>query len=66
LFWCFGPVSKQPKQTQFMVWGMKKVDILTNLLLFRLVCCLFWLFRNHETPCIDIKAKQPKQTSCFG
>ncbi len=32
---------------------------LTNLLLFR-------LFRNTETPCFDIKAKQPKQTSCFG
>jgi hypothetical protein len=45
-----------------MVWGMKKVDILTNLLLFWLVFCLFW---NTETPCYDIKAKQPKQTSCF-
>jgi hypothetical protein len=40
-----------------MVWGMKKVDILTNLLLFRLVLCLFRLFRNTETPCFDIKAK---------
>ncbi len=36
---------------------------LTNLLLFRLV---FWLFRNTKTPCFDIKAKQPKQTSIFG
>jgi hypothetical protein len=45
--------------------GMKKVDILTNLLLFPLVFCFFWLFRNTETPCFDIKAKQPKQTSCF-
>jgi hypothetical protein len=43
LFRCFGPVSKQPKQTELMVWGIKKVDILTNLLLFRLVFCLFWL-----------------------
>jgi hypothetical protein len=24
------------------------------------------LFRNTETPCFDIEAKQPKQTSCFG
>jgi hypothetical protein len=59
LFQCFGPISKQPKQTELMVWGIKKVDILTNLLLFR-------LFRNTETPCFDIKAKQPKKTSCFG
>jgi hypothetical protein len=62
---------KQPKQTELVVWGIKKVDILTNLLLFRLVFCLFRLFRNTETPCFDIKAKQPKQTkqtkqtSCF-
>ncbi len=41
LFWCYGPVSKQPKQTELMVWEIKKVDILTNLLLFRLVFCLF-------------------------
>jgi hypothetical protein len=53
------------KKTELMVWGLKKVDILTNLLLFRLVFCLFWLFRNTETPCFDIKAKQTKQTSCF-
>jgi hypothetical protein len=66
LFRCFEPVSKQPKQTELMVWGIKKVDILKNLLLFRLVFCLFRLFRNTETPCFDIKAKQPKQTSCFG
>ncbi len=45
--------------------GMKKVDILTNLLLFRLVFCFFRLFRNTESPCFDIKVKQPKQTSCF-
>ncbi len=66
LFRYFGPVSKQPKQTELMVWGIKKVVILTNLLLFRLVFCLFWLFRNTKTPCFDIKTKQPKQTSCFG
>jgi hypothetical protein len=29
LFRCFGPVLKQPKQTELMVWGIKKVDILT-------------------------------------
>jgi hypothetical protein len=40
-----------------MVWGIKKIDILTNLLLFRLVFCLFRLLRNTETPCFDIKAK---------
>jgi hypothetical protein len=62
----FGPVSKLPKQIELMVWGIKKVDILTNVLLFRLVFSLFRLFRNTETPCFDIKAKQPKQTSCFG
>ncbi len=66
LFWYFGPVSKQPKQTELMVWGIKKVDILTNLLLFRLIFFLFLLFRNTETPCFNIKAKQPKQKSCFG
>jgi hypothetical protein len=44
-----------------MVWGIKKVDILPNLLLFRLVFCLFGLFRNTETPCFDIKAKHPKR-----
>jgi hypothetical protein len=60
LFRCFGPVSKQPKQTELMGWGIKKVDILTNMLLFRLVFCLFRLFRNTETPCFDMKAKQPK------
>jgi hypothetical protein len=31
LFRCFGQVSKQPKQTELMVWGIKKVYILTNL-----------------------------------
>jgi hypothetical protein len=46
--------------------GNKKVDILTKLLLFRFVFCLFQLFRNTKTPCFDIKAKQPKQKSCFG
>jgi hypothetical protein len=30
-----------------MVWGIKKVDILT---------CLFRLFQNTKTPCFDIKA----------
>jgi hypothetical protein len=48
-----------------MVWGIEKVDIFTNLLLFWLVFCLFRLFRNTETPCFDIKAEQPKQTSFF-
>ncbi len=49
-----------------MVCEIKKVDILTKLLLYWLVFCLFQLFRNTETPCFDIKAKQPKQMSCFG
>jgi hypothetical protein len=66
LFGRFGPVLKQPKQTELMVWGIKQVYILTNFLLFRVVFCLFRLFRNTETPCFDIKTKQPKQTSCFG
>jgi hypothetical protein len=58
LFRCFGPVLKQ---TELMVWGIKKVYILTNFLMFRLVFCmfrlvfcLFRLFRNTETPCFDI------------
>ncbi len=38
------------------------VHILTNLQFFRLVFCLFRLFQNTDTPCFDIKAKQPKQT----
>ncbi len=66
LFQCFGPVSKQPKQTELIVWGIKKVDILTNLLLFWLVFGLFWLFQNTKTLCFGVKAKQPKQMSCFG
>jgi hypothetical protein len=61
----FRTVWKQPKQTELLVWGIKG-DILTHLLLFQLVFCLFRLFRNTKTPCFDIKAKQPKQTSCFG
>jgi hypothetical protein len=44
-----------------MIWGMKKVDILTNLLLFQLVFRLFRLFQNTETPCFDIKVKQPNK-----
>ncbi len=66
LFRCFGWVSKQPKKTKLMVWVIKKVYILTILLLFRLVFCLFRLLQNTETPCFDIKTKQPKQTSCVG
>jgi hypothetical protein len=27
---------------------------------------MFWLYRNTGTSCFDFKAKQPKQTSCFG
>ncbi len=64
LFRCFGLVSKQPKHTELLIWGIKG-DILINLLLFRLVFCLFWLFRNTETPCFDIKAKQGKLTPCL-
>ncbi len=44
LFRFFGPISKLPKQTELMVWGIKKVHILTNVLMFRLVFCLFRLF----------------------
>jgi hypothetical protein len=43
LFRCFRPVAKH---TELMVWGIKKVYILTKLLL---VFCLFRLFRNTET-----------------
>jgi hypothetical protein len=41
---------EQPKQTELIIRGIKKVDILTNLLLFRLVFCLFRLFRNTKLP----------------
>jgi hypothetical protein len=44
LFQCSGPVSKQPKQTELLVWGIKKVNIFKKLLLFWLVFCLFRLF----------------------
>ncbi len=57
---CTGIETTETNRTYGM--GIKKVDILTNLLLFRLVFCLFW---NTETSCFDIKAKKPKQTSCF-
>jgi hypothetical protein len=53
LFRIFRLVSKQPKQTKLMVRGIKKVNILTNLLLFQLVFCLFRLFRNTKTPCFE-------------
>ncbi len=47
------------------------------MLLFRLVFCLFWLFRNTETPCFDIKRNNRNKplvldsaetsfSSCFG
>jgi hypothetical protein len=66
---CFG-VSYwyQNNQNKQNLWygELKMVDILTNLLLFWLVFCLFLLFGNTETPCFDIKPKQPKETSCFG
>jgi hypothetical protein len=42
---------------------------MTIFLLFRFVSnglWMFWLYRNTETSCFDIKAKQPKQTSFFG
>jgi hypothetical protein len=55
LFRYFRPVSKQPKQKELMVWGIKKVNILTNLLLFRLVFCLFRLFRNTKLPVSILK-----------
>jgi hypothetical protein len=38
-------------------------------LLFRFVLNSLWMFRlyrNTETSCFDIKAKQPEPTSCFG
>jgi hypothetical protein len=38
-----------------MVWGIKKVDILTNLLLFRLVFCLFGCFKTPKLPVSILK-----------
>ncbi len=60
---CFGVSDRYRNNRKLMVWGIKKVYILTNLLLFRLVFSLFRLFQNTEITCFDIKAKQPKQTS---
>jgi hypothetical protein len=51
LFRCFRPVLKQPKQTELMVWGIKKVDILTNF------CCFGWsfvCFSCFETPKLPV------------
>jgi hypothetical protein len=59
---CFG-VSDRYRFETTETRGIKKVYILTNLLLFRLVFSLFRLFQNNEIACFEIKAKQPKQTS---
>ncbi len=55
LFRCFGPESKQPKQTELVVWGNKKVYILTNLLLFRLVLVFFGCFETPKLPVSILK-----------
>ncbi len=38
-----------------MVWGIKKVDILTNFLLFRLAFCLFGCFETPKLPVSILK-----------
>ncbi len=45
--------------------GYSKGLHVTNLLLFRLVFCMFRLFRNTETPCLDIKAKKTERNVLF-
>ncbi len=55
LFRCFGLVLKQPKQTELMVWGIKKVHILTNLLLFRLSFVCFGCFETPKLPALILK-----------
>jgi hypothetical protein len=62
LFRCFGPVSKQPKQTQLMVWGMKKVDILTICCCFGWSCVWFGCFETPKLPVSILKRnKQNKR-----
>ncbi len=55
LFRCFGPVSKQPKQTELMVWGISNVDILTILLLFRFSFVCFGCFETPKLPVLILK-----------
>jgi hypothetical protein len=68
LFWCFEPISKQPKktkQTETNRYNPKFSEKYQNMLSIQLFLLVFWFFRfnrNIETLCFGIEAKQPKQT----
>jgi hypothetical protein len=76
MIFCFGSNQNKPKldlfrsfSRNFHVMGMAMdMDMAVFLLFWYVSNCLwmFWLYRNTKTSCFDIKAKQPKQTSCFG
>jgi hypothetical protein len=51
LFQCFGPVSKQQKQTELMVWGIKR------WIFYQICCCFGWsfvCFGCFETPKLPV------------
>jgi hypothetical protein len=43
--------------------GIEKSRYFDKFAAFLVGICLFRLFQNTETPCFDIKTKQPKQMS---
>jgi hypothetical protein len=70
----FGIEAKQPKQTiskqtetnQRNPKFSEKIPNMLPIKLFWLVFCLFRFNQNIENLCLGIKAKQLKQTFCFG
>ncbi len=64
LFRCFEPISKQPKQTELFLNKPKQTETTLNFLkntqIYYLFGWVFCLFRNIETLCFGIEAKQPK------
>ncbi len=76
MIFCFGSNQNKPKLHLFRSFSRNfhVMDIgmgmdMAIFILFRFVSngrWMFRLYRNTETSCFDIKAKQPKQTSCFG
>jgi hypothetical protein len=69
LFWCFEPISKQPKQTDLLRNKPKQTETTLNFLknfqIYSLFNCLGGssvCFGSIESLCFGIEAKQPKQT----
>ncbi len=67
LFWCFEPISKQPKQTELFHNKPKHTETTLNFLkntqIYSLLNCLGGssvCFGSIETLCFVIEAKQPK------